>query len=479
MEEEKKHKEEQAIALPQKVFEEIARLKSDEQKLDYLLSFMQETLEERGALHFREFWEARSLVLELFKAHLHPTDRMRLWTRYSELCQEAKQLKELFEEESSYITEQIEKAIEAVEKEMDKFEQHFSEESIKGDDIYNHLQDRLIHLNSCAARLSSLKKEITRSDIHPKHRHRILDRLRKIGDRVYPKRKEYVDQVSARFLEEVDLFIQKTFVDELSMHQLLKVRDRIKQLQKLAKQLTLSTKAFTKTRVQLNECWEGVKRALQEHKRVQHEQEKTFRVNRDELFSEIEQLQKEYEEGKVHESQAKKVLHRISARMRNLSLAHKDVKAIKEKVRSFEESFGQKEKKVVLAPDLRGKHKEKLLDRVRKLLEENGDLFELFEKLVDDADKIELTSMQRVELDQELVKVRDRIEEKAIRASKEETYSLLKRIWESSKDQLEIWRKVKGASSHDFTLEMAYSELIEQERDRLGRIELKMEEIES
>jgi len=484
---EKKHKEERDIMLPQRLVEELSLLGEDEKKLDCLLSFMQETLEGKGALHFREFWEARKVVLELFKSRLHPSDRVQLWSRYSELCQEAKQLKELFEEESSYITEQIERAIEAVEEEMDELVEKAHGEPEKKEFLesitlhlheqqYSELQNELTYLNSFATRLSSLKKEVVHADIHPKHRHRLLDRLRKVGDRVYPKRKEHIEEVSTLFMQDVESFMQKRFVEELSTRELLDVREEIKRLQGLAKVLTLSTKAFTKTRLQLSECWESVKRILQEHKKAQHEQRETFRENRDELLSEIEQLQKEHGEGSIHEKEVKKQLHRISSRMRTLSLAHKDVKFLKEKIADFEQEVRPKEKAVASSPDLRGKYKEELMARAGKLLKGNEDLFELFEQLVDDADKVSLTNMQRVELDQELVKVRDKIEEKA---DKEESLPLLERIKKSSKEQLEIWRRVKGSSSNDFTLEMVYSELMGKERERQDRIEEKMEEIES
>ncbi len=56
---------------------------------------------------------------------------------------------------------------------------------------------------------------------------------------------------------------------------------------------------------------------------------------------------------------------------------------------------------------------------------------------------------------------------------------ILQRIKKSWKEQLEIWRRVKGSSSNDFTLEMVYSELMGKERERQDRIEEKMEEIES
>jgi hypothetical protein len=483
---EEAHKKERDITLPQSLVEELSRLGEEEKKLDYLLSFMQEMLEGKGALHFRELWEARKAVLELFKAHLHPADRVRLWARYSQLCQEAKQLKELFEEESSYVTEQVERAIEAVEEEMDEIAEKAHAEPEKKEFLesqtlqshekqYSELQNELTYLNSFATRLSSLKKEVVHANIHPKHRHRLLDRLRKVGDRVYPKRKEHIEKVSELFMSDVESFIQKRFVDELSTRELLEVREEIKRLQGLAKALTLNTKTFTKTRLQLSECWENVKRILQEHKKAQHEQKEMFRKHHDELFSEIEQLQQEHADGNINEKEVKKRLYRISSRMRTLSLAHKDVKLLKEKIADFEADLRPKEKAMSVAPDLRNRHKEKLIARVGRLLEENGDLFEQFIQLVDDAEKKELTNMQRVELDRELVKVRDRIEEKA---TKEKSLALLERIKESSKDQLEIWRKIKGSSSSDFTLEMAYSDLMEKERERQARIEEKMEEIE-
>lgn len=480
----KHEKKAESRALPREFLKELSCLESDEKRLDRLLCFMQEKLEARGALHFREFWEARSVALEFFKFHIHPADRVRLWARYTELCQEAKQLKELFEEESSYITEQVEQAIEAVEHEMIGFmekahtepsRKEFSQSTVarSHQDQYSEVQNELTYLNAFATRVSSLRKEVVKADIRPNHRHRLLIRLRKVGDEVYPLRKEHIQRVSALFMKDVETFVQEASVEQLGVRQLLEVREEIKRLQGLAKVLTLNTEAFTRTRLQLSQCWEAVRKFLQEHKKAQHEQRETFQRNRDEISSEIERLQREFEEGKIHEKQARKSIHQIASRMRNLSLAHKDVKQLKEKLGDFEAGLEKKEERA-FAPDPLCRQRGELLSRAENLLEEEESLLDSLTQLISDANGMELSHSQRVELDQKIVKVLDQIEEQSHQRECQE--DLLEQIMGTSKELIETWRKIKGSSNNDFALEMAYSDLMEREKERVERVETRVAE---
>jgi len=263
--------------LPEELMSKLSLFATYEERIECVLDFMQEMLEAREALHFREFWEGRSLCLEFFRASVEPTARIKLWERYSQLCHEAKQLKELFEEESSFITEQIEKALDAVEANFQQFfERGSQEETISAlqeahtlqahIEQYTVLQNELNQLNVYASRLSSLRKEVMKSDMRYNQRKRLLHRLQSLGDQVFPKRKQDIRQVSELFGEDVNNFVELTLVSIKKIQDLKQAREEIKRLQHISKVLTLSTHTFTQTRLRLSECWDAIKNMLKKQK---------------------------------------------------------------------------------------------------------------------------------------------------------------------------------------------------------------------
>ena len=269
--------------LPEKFLQELAALTTPEEKLEHVIGFMQTALEGGGGHQFREFWEARRMCLDLFQLPINPTVRVHLWTRYNELCHEAKRVKELFEEQSTFVTEQIEKAIEAIATDFSELESKLASmpqiEAFMGCktialhlDRYQILQHELDYLNSFATRITSLRKEVVKTDMKHKHKTRLLSRLWVLGDAVFPRRKQVIADVSSLFLEDVNAFIQSTFVSELKMHELFSAREEIQHLQGVAKLLTLSTDAFTTTRLRLSECWDSIKTILTERKKERAEQ---------------------------------------------------------------------------------------------------------------------------------------------------------------------------------------------------------------
>lgn len=511
-EEEKEHegsfetsKGDKKLQLPQEFLEEMDRLGTAEEKLDRAILFMQEILEGGGSRQFREFWEVRRLCLELFQTSIHPTARVRLWTRYSELCREARRLKELFEEQSSFVTEQIEKAIDAVEEDFASLDTKLSEmpqiEALEACRSINHhldqyqtLQHELNYLNSFASRVSGLRKELLKAEIRYKQKARLLERLRVLGDWIYPRRKDSIGKVSLLFLADVEAFIQATFVGELKTHELFEIREEIKSLQSVGKVLTLSTEAFTRTRQQLSECWDSIKTVLKEKKKAQSEQRQVFKQHRDEIMASLDALKAGVEAGTMKTEEAWSQLRRIDTTLHSVSLGHQDVRLTGEKTREVRSLLEQKwpapEKKI--PQDRKGlKYKaQEFSSRSKELLESSLGLKEIeeaYRSLVHDISGASLSKSGRLELDQIIAKIREKIEELRkeylAHVSTEEEIregiSALEHIRFDIKHQLEVWRKTSGGFGYDFAEGLQYQELADSERSRLERVEAMIEDFES
>ncbi len=485
--------------LPEEFLQKLASLGTVEEKLEHLLVFMQHALEIGGGHHFREFWDARKLCADLFTQDMHPSMRVRLWAQYTDICHEARLFREWFEEQSSFLSEQIEQAIGAVEAELPLFEEKGNHlpslpelaacEAIKRHlERYEHLHHELQYLNSFASRIASLRKELLKTEMRYKSRHKLLERLSKLGDAVFPKRKQAISEVSALFLEDVEEFIRSTPCNEMRSHALFEVREEIKQLQEIAKILTLSTDAFSKTREHLSECWEAIKNILKEQKKAEHEKKELFRKSRDELFEEIKKVEKDVEEKKISSFDAKKALHDLSLKMRDVPLAHQDVRLLREMLQEAEK--GVYEQAAQESKNL-GKKEEKdraikyqsFIERLKNALEDKTfeGKEEALQNLSSEMQELRLPREEKWEAEKELARLRGEILDLGIQqASKEisqEVLLALEHLRAECKRHIDTWRKQTSGSQCDFSLAIQYTDLIEEEKERIVRIEEAIEKL--
>src|SRR3990170_1534184 len=83
-------------------------LSYSEEKVQFILEKMNLALSSKEKPDFRLFWDLKSMCLNLFKDHLNPTSRVEFWKKYLEISKEARKLKDLIDEQTSFEVEQIE-----------------------------------------------------------------------------------------------------------------------------------------------------------------------------------------------------------------------------------------------------------------------------------------------------------------------------------------------------------------------------------
>ena len=93
-----------------------------EGKIRLSIDFMRAALSNSGTPRFKDFWEGRRICLPLFKENISPKVRSQLWSSYIELSTEAKRLKEILDEQSAFAIEQIELAIQALERDLEHYD---------------------------------------------------------------------------------------------------------------------------------------------------------------------------------------------------------------------------------------------------------------------------------------------------------------------------------------------------------------------
>ncbi|MCH9627436.1 MAG: hypothetical protein S4CHLAM2_10760 [Chlamydiales bacterium] len=496
-----------------------------EEKLRSSIHFMREALAQKGTPNFKGFWEIRKICLPLFKEPLAGIMRAQLWAEYIELTREGRRLKNILDEESAFAVEQIELAIVSLEKEATEF--HENRENALAQVLpvdfplelatlkeryafYQNLQKQLNVLNVYASRINSLRKELIRTEMRIRQKNQFFQRLSQLGDKVFPVRKELIREVSEAFIQDVEDFVQAYFSSEAFSHEEVRrsvffFRDEIKGLQAMAKMLTLNTHAFSATREQLSQCWDKLKGMEKELKKEYAQQKQQSSENVEAVQTRIQAFVADYAEGKYTVETGLKELESISRWMRDVDLTRPHVRFLKEELEKARQPIDaiqnaeveSRRQKQVEFEQARREKVEQLKQEVEAIAQtiasEHVEI--LLERLEECRKAFAGASMMKVErqqLDRKIKEVRDLIAEKQEQAlidlsdDDRATFDGLKGVLEQRKErrkavkaQIEEYRKTSSGSGLDFEKAMRVQELMQEEKERLAKLDEGIDEIEA
>jgi hypothetical protein len=492
---------------------ELEGITDSEIKLQKAIEFMEKSLSQNGTPHFKSFWQARDICLQLFKENISPASRTIHWNKYSELSKEARRLKVLLDEQSAFAVEQIEIAIQALETALTQLDQPADNQdapSIECKALFNSLpyylqiQNELNHLNTHATRINALRKELIKTEMRVRKKNKFFQRLSQAGDKVFPRRKELIKDISDHFIKDVDLFISVNFTENKMHDPLFVLRDEIKNLQGVAKSLTLNTHAFTHTRMRLSECWDKLKHMEKERKHERAQQKAAFKHNVDAVIAKIDAFNQSIQTGEVAIQEANKQLDEISDFMRSVELGRDEVRFLREQLANARQPVldmmkSQEEKRMDLEREKVRQKQQKIIDlkqEIEKIIKSNDSydaesLLATRETLIEKIQSSTATKLEKLELEKMLKPLRDIISEKrekALMSLSDDDRNALQQLREvlkqrlerrqEVKDQLESLRKLAGTSGLDFERAMEYTALLNEEKERLEKINLGINEIE-
>ena len=233
-------------------------------------------------------------------------------------------------------------AIQALERDLEHYELLLSQSetptllqsvTLKDkEEFYNQVQRELLLLNTLAARVNAMRKEVVKTEMRIRIKNKLLDRLSICGDRIFPRRKELIKKISQEFMNDVDQFIESYFQDEefKDLH-LYSLREEIKQLQSIAKVLTLNTHAFTETRVKLSNCWDKIKNREKERKKETQLKRQEFKQNFDLVMQKINPFAEACMAG-MPVDECNKQADEILAFMKTVELGRDEVYMLKDEI---------------------------------------------------------------------------------------------------------------------------------------------------
>ena len=325
------------------------RLSSNEDKIKLSLEEMKKAISKEDRPDFKTFWGIKNICLVIFKTPINEVSRAAFWKEYIELSDEVKKLKDILNEQTNFEAEQIDLAIQSLEEDLKKYDDVLL--SMKTIDInekitlllskksfYIKTQKELNLLNTYAARINSLRKEIIKTQMRISAKNKFLKRLGSVGDIIFPKRKDLIGAISEEFLVTIDNFAENFDLKKVSFFVL---KDEIKNLQNLAKKLTLNTEAFTNCRLMLSKCWDKVKLAEKSYKKERQKSKESI----DQALLKIGKLKKIIEANpndKSISNEEKEIFDFI----KTLSLKKEDIKFLKFKIKEVKAPMLQKQEKI-------------------------------------------------------------------------------------------------------------------------------------
>lgn len=489
--------------------------KDAEVKLNCLIEFMEASLSQSGTPRFKNFWDARKLSLELFKAVENPQVRTQLWTRYSELSKEARRLKDLLDEESAFNVEQIEIAISALEQECQGIKTHVESLSpvqipfpsfiLEPEyDFYEPRQRELNLLNAYASRINALRKELIRTEMRIRQKNKFFQRLSEAGDLVFPARKTLIEEISHKFREDVNRFVATYFSGDFKESP-FRLRDEIRALQGAAKVFTLSAQVFKETRLELSTCWDKLKEEEKELKKHRQEQREIFKANYLALHEKLAHLKSRFESKELNLSDTEKEVANFQLEMRQLELGRDEVRALKEELSNTEdllrtEARKEEEERQKEASIREQEKKEKILNfknRILALLEEaphmEVDVIQAQkESLLQEINASSLNRHDKVELEKVFKALKDILTEKNEqrllnlpendRQALDQLRELLKERKvrrQELRDYTDELRKNAGASNLDFGRALEASRLLAEEKEKLEKLNASIKDLEA
>lgn len=495
--------------------EQFEKETSVENKIRLAIDFMRAALSQGETPRFKDFWECRRQCLLLFKETIAAKSRATLWGEYIELSNEARRLKQLLDEQAAFAIEQIELAIQSIEANLEHFpvllenaaDIAFPKESVSLKDkqgIYTSTQKELDYLNTLAMQINAMRKEIIKTEMRIRIKNKLLERLSACGDRVFPRRKELIKNISKEFLDDVEQFAQTYFksdeIKELPLHIL---REEIKHLQSFAKILTLNTHSFSATRHILSECWDKVKAQEKDRKKEILQKKQSHRENFDLVMQQIAAFAEQCQ-GEMTLQVCNEKAQKISDYMRTVELGRDEVKALRDELAKAKKNVidrhdAKEHERLAKEREVEEGRKQQLhllKEALTALIhscdgQEIGLINEKREQMLKEYEQMRVNKVEKQTVDRLFKQLKDAIAEKREKAllslseddlkSLEQLKFLLKERMERRseiKTQLEQYRKALGGSGFDFEKAMHYRELIESEKSSLEKIEAAIEELE-
>lgn len=498
-----------------------------EDRVRECLKFMQQVLSNDLRIDIRVFWGLKKYCLPLFK-DLSGLARNCFWKTYIDLNTEARKLKAFMDEETAFVCEQIEIAVAHLEKDVGEFFNSHNDfcdsrdkfvlaivneiSSLKDKErlYYSDIYVDLSWLNIFVSRLVNLRKELIKTDMRIKLRNRFFQRLSVVGDLIFPKRRDLITAVSESFKSDIIRFAEDHFNTGFSRDKIKKnlfvLKNEIRLLQNLAKELTLNTSCFSEVRGSLSQCWDKLREFEKEIKQERIGERQASGENTRLVEERLGIIRENFLSSALSLNDCRTELGNVSKWMRKLDLVHSDVVSLREKLRNCYSLIEEAELSEEKLRQEKDREKEALraekqcefdaeVQKVQMMLSGGVDCSEIksvLEALTVRLVKIECFSKSErgarekllnnlknnVSENEEKILLSLSSEDEVAFAKLKEALVLKKDRRKELKEQLEKYKKLSGSSGCNFEKAMYYDQLIYEEKEKLNALNQSISDLE-
>lgn len=500
---------------PDQFQETLTTLQDPIKRVRFCIDVMRQSLSKPNYPAFVPFWEAKKCALESFKEISTPTVRSALWEEYIELTKEARNLNDILQEQNAFSLEQITLAIESLEKDLEEEANkialmgriNFPKEGYllkERENIYNQNQLQLNFLHAMTSRIQTIRRELIAIPVSIKYKNKLLQKLSQLGNQIFPRKKQMIQEMSTLFYEDVQRFNEKYFQTAATTQReklppLYLLKEEIKAFQKMAKVFSISSECFFSTRKLLSTCFETIKQKEKQRRVNYQEKKQKSQLEFESIYQEIQNFGKWI----ASESFSKKIysekLNEIYENMGKVSFVHEQVKILRGEIEKqeqlAEDKYFQKESSSSSRNGSRREAAENFLNQYNAILAKASDMS--IEELVDTREEINKQSLgmtfnleeeieyQTAQIDLQITILQKQEEAcwKSVEAL-EKIQSLtdhLDRAFackEELKLHIESLRRLNSSSGLNFQQALLCRDCIQKARDHLEKLNSSIEKLE-
>ena len=214
-------------------------------------------------------------------------------------------------------------------------------------DEYAHLQGLIEWSTRYTAAIQELRREIMQIAMRLGQKNKLLARLSKVGDSVFPVKKAAIQALSKLFIKDLKDYLNQfpKTENELPKAPLFKLRAEIQTLQSLAKTLGINTSSFKNSREILSTCWNHLKQFDKILVQKREIGEKNSQAELEKLTREIENIKRQQGGGSLSEELVLKRLKGLENQAKKIRLSKTDQASFFEQISQVRTPIFEKQNK--------------------------------------------------------------------------------------------------------------------------------------
>jgi len=315
-----------------------SRLIQNDQDFTQSISYMKSLIDGHENIDWSAYNIAKKKFLVEFKALENNGQKQKIWKDFVEVSDAARAMKKIHEEVGEFAAEMISKALDAIDVELEStqsltFTHHFPvfDKVTEFKSYKSKIVEKLAmvaFLSKKASQVQELRQELMKTGMRLSLKGKLFDRLSKIGDIVFPKKKELSNEIIEDFKKALLAFCQKNAKQTEGSETLFQIR----LIQGFLKSLSLKKQDFDFVKSLLDPIWKKAtvdkdlkEKAFEETVAKSQEAKKTIEESFEALSALIEQNQ---------DTEALKLYDEIQRKFKEKTLTKTDFRVCKDSLES-------------------------------------------------------------------------------------------------------------------------------------------------